>query len=385
MTTPRSVRVVTTNTEYDVRIGTGVLDTIYEAVIRSAPKARRVHAIVDSGVPSELVDRALKGITAADLGVTRSEITPTERVKVTTTWHEQIAYAAAARLDRSDVILAIGGGIVGDIAGFVGASYRRGLHVIQCPTTLLAMVDASVGGKTGVNLETETGLLKNAIGAFHQPVEVVSDIESLRSLSPRVFRAGLAECVKHSLLSGDFGDAQLGYWMRDRSNEIVAQDADVLAELVSRNVAVKAAVVATDEKETSSGDMGRALLNLGHTFAHAIETLPGVRVPMGDDDSPIMHGEAVSLGLVAAASMSEDLGKTSGLIEPLKTWLTNLGLPTRCEGLSDVESILERMVHDKKASGGTIRFVIPTSEGSSRVIESPGDALILKALEAIRA
>jgi len=381
---PRTVPVQTSQSTYIVHVGAGVLSTVDAIVARTVPNARRAHVVVDTGVPNELIESTLGKLASAGLVVTRSNITPTEKVKVAGTWLSVLGDAASAKLERTDLVLAIGGGIVGDIAGFVAASYRRGLAIIQCPTTLLAMVDASVGGKTGVNLETDSGLLKNAVGAFHQPVAVLADIDTLDSLSPRVFRSGIAECVKHSMLSADFGDPDLRAWMQKNEQKIIEHDADTLTEFVRQNVAVKAAVVKTDEHETSAGDMGRALLNLGHTFAHAIETLPGVRVPMGDDSAPIMHGEAVALGLLCAAALSEKLGKASGLVEPLRERLTAFGLPTRCEGLGDTQALLAKMAHDKKAQAGQIRFVVPVAGGRCRVVSEVPERAILEALDTIR-
>jgi len=380
----RTVPVQTSQSTYNVHVGAGVLSSIDSIVATTVPNARRVHAVIDTGVPSELIESTLGKLASAGLVVTRSDITPNEKVKVAGTWLSVLNDAASAKLERSDLIIAIGGGIVGDIAGFVAASYRRGLEVIQCPTTLLAMVDASVGGKTGVNLDTGSGLLKNAVGAFHQPAAVLADIDALGSLLPRVFRSGIAECVKHSMLSADFGDHDLSSWMQENEQKIIEQKSDTLTEFVSQNVAVKAAVVRTDEHETSSSDMGRALLNLGHTFAHAFETLPGVRVPMGDDSAPIMHGEAVSLGLLCAAALGEKLGTASGLIDPLCDRLTAFGLPTRCEGLGDTQAILAKMAHDKKAQAGQIRFVVPVSDGQCRVVSGVPERDILEALDSIR-
>lgn len=380
----RTVPVQTSRATYSVHVGAGVLSSLNQIVRDVAPKAQRIHAVIDTGVPSEIIERTLGNLTLDGYVVSRSSITPSEDVKITETWLSVLGDAANARLERSDLVIAIGGGIVGDIAGFVAASYRRGLAVIQCPTTLLAMVDASVGGKTGVNLASESGLLKNAIGAFHQPAAVIADTSTLGSLSPRVFRAGIAECVKHSMLSADFGDADLASWMQTNEQGILDQDPAVLTEFVSRNVAVKAEVVKTDEHETSTGDMGRALLNLGHTFAHAFETLPGVRSQTGDDATPIMHGEAVALGLLCAATLGERIGKASGLTEPLRDRLSALGLPTRCEGLGNTQAIIARMAHDKKAQSGQIRFVVPVGAGRCRVVRDVPEDAVVAALDTIR-
>ena len=378
------VPVETASSSYSVHVGAGALASLEAIAKDDVPSARRIHAVIDTGVPGEIVERTLGALTVAGYVVSRSSITPSENVKVTETWLSVLGDAANAKLERSDLILAIGGGIVGDIAGFVAASYRRGVSVIQCPTTLLAMVDASVGGKTGVNLDSGAGLLKNAVGAFHQPAAVIADIDTLGSLTSRTFRSGLAECVKHAMLSADFGDPELRGWMQTNETQIAQREPHTLTEFVARNVAVKAAVVKTDEQETSSGDMGRALLNLGHTFAHAFETLPGVRTPMGDDETPIIHGEAVALGLVCASALSEQLGKATDLTSPLLARLEALGLPTSCAGLGEPAEILARMTHDKKAQSGRIRFVIPVGEGQCRVVSEVPEQAVLAALDTIR-
>lgn len=379
-----SVRVEAASGAYDVRIGAGLLASLPDIVERQSPRSTRVHVVVDTGVPKDLVERAISGIERTDRKVSRTEIVPSESIKTIETWQGVLADMARATLDRSDVVVAIGGGIVGDIAGFAGATYRRGLTVIQCPTTLLAMVDASVGGKTGVNLDSDVGLLKNAVGAFHQPKAVLADTTTLLSLSERIYRSGLGECVKHSMLSGDFGDADLADWMEAQQEAILGRDIGVLSELVTRNVRVKAEVVESDEREDETGEMGRALLNLGHTFAHALETHAGIRVDMSDETTPLLHGEAVSLGLVCASALSERLGKTTDFTGRVRARLEALGLPTRVQGMEDTDVILERMQHDKKSMAGSIRFIVPISKARSRVVGSPEAQVISEALSAIQ-
>jgi len=379
-----TVPVQTASASYDVSIDSGLLQKLGETLKSHAPKAKRVYAVIDAGVPSATVQPAFDSIREVGYELEALTITPTEQAKSVESWYLILRAAAEARLDRGDVFVAIGGGIVGDMTGFAAAAYRRGVGVIQCPTTLLSMVDASVGGKTGVNLGSSDGLLKNAVGLFHQPLAVVADTASLASLSPRDYRSGLAECVKHSMLSADFGDAEMHTWMTHHESQILAQDAGTLTELVRRNVTIKAQVVASDEHETATGDMGRALLNLGHTFAHAIETLRGVSVEGSTDECPITHGEAVALGLICACSLGEELGHVSGLTESVRERLTNLGLPAIAQGLPDSDEVLSRMAHDKKAQAGEMRFIVPIAEGRSRVVRDVPESAIRTALEAIR-
>ena len=380
-----SVPVTTTSASYDVTIGPGLLSDLGGVLKAQVPRTKRVFVVVDSGVPAALALPACDSITGAGYELDALTITPSEQAKSAESWYLILRAAAEAKLDRGDVFVAIGGGIVGDMAGFAAASYRRGVGIIQCPTTLLAMVDASVGGKTGINLGSSDGLLKNAVGAFHQPLAVVADTDALASLSPRDYRSGLAECVKHAMLSADFGDAELHTWMTHHESQILAQDAGTLTELVRRNVAVKAAVVAGDERETAPGDMGRALLNLGHTFAHAIETLDGVSVEGASASCAITHGEAVGLGLVSASALAASLGHDDSLTDRVRGHLANLGLPTTANGLPESSAILSRMAHDKKAEAGQIRFVVPIAEGRCRVVRDVPEEAILSTLDAIRA
>lgn len=380
-----SVRVTTDSASYSVTIGAGLLTNLGEAIRAVAPRAGSVYAVVDAGVPAALAEPACDSVRDAGFAFDALTLAPSEMSKSVESWYLILRAAAEAKLDRGDLFLAIGGGIIGDLTGFAAASYMRGVGVVQCPTTLLSMVDASVGGKTGINLPSGQGLLKNAVGAFHQPLAVLADTDALASLPPRDFRSGLAECVKHSMLSADFGDPDLHAWMSAHTDQILAHDSGALTELVRRNVAVKAAVVATDERETSAGDQGRALLNLGHTFAHAIETLPGVRVADGTDACPITHGEAVALGLIAASTLSERLGHAANLASRVRDELAALGLPTTAAGLPEAGVVLGRMAHDKKSEAGQLRFVVPLGDGRSRVARQVPEEAVRAALDAIRA
>ncbi len=379
-----TVPVQTASTSYDVSIGPGLLPNLGDVVKAQAPRAGRVFVVIDSGVPATTAQPACDSIKDAGFELEALTITPTEQAKSAESWYLILRAGAEALLDRADIFVAIGGGIVGDLTGFAAAAYRRGVGIIQCPTTLLSMVDASVGGKTGINLSSSSGLLKNAVGAFHQPLAVVADTDTLGTLPPRDFRSGLAECVKHAMLSADFGDPELHTWMTHHEEQIKSQDPDTLTELVRRNVAVKAEVVASDERETAAGDMGRALLNLGHTFAHAIETLRGVSVEGATEECPITHGEAVALGLICAGALGEELGQISGLTDRVRQQLGSLGLPIHAQGLPDSDEILARMAHDKKSEAGQIRFIAPIAEGRCRVVRDVPEGAIRAALDTIR-
>ena len=247
------------------------------------------------------------------------------------------------RLERRSPVVALGGGVCGDTAGFVAATYLRGVPLVQCPTTLLAMVDASVGGKVGVNVPQG----KNLIGAFYQPAAVVIDPLVLQTLPPRELRCGLAECVKHAVIR----EPGLFTFIRENLPHIQALDPAVMTELVRRNVAIKAAVVMEDEKESGV----RAHLNFGHTFAHAIEATAGY--------GRFHHGEAVSLGMLAATKLAVDLRMCEpALLDELTALLDAIGLPTTAD-LPDDDTLMRAMTLDKKVKDNRIRFILPTRVG----------------------
>lgn len=367
---------------YEVRVGAGVATSFAADCARTIGHTPgRLFAALDDGVPESFTGPILASFESAGYAVTTHLVHATERTKSLETLGAMLEAVASAGLERRDPVLAIGGGIVGDVAGYAASSYRRGVPVIQCPTTLLAMVDASVGGKTGVNLtvrtnreggaEGEPTLLKNMAGAFHQPRAVLADVSALDSLSDRHLRSGLAECLKHGLISGAWDDPELSSWMDEHANAIMARDRATLIECVSRNVAVKARVVAADEKERSDTG-GRALLNLGHTFAHAIETIPTLSPNSDPANAPLHHGEAVALGLVGASACAAAMG----LVDPAHTERTiasvsACGLPVRVAGLPDDGALIARMRHDKKAAGGVLRLTLPTGDAEAALIADP--------------
>lgn len=346
-----------------IEAGALTTPTLAEEVAKALGKPpRTLLAVLDDGIPE-----ATRAAALAALGVGASmTITPSEVDKSLATLERLLEACCEAGLNRDEPVVAIGGGIVGDVAGFCAASFQRGVPVVQCPTTLLAMVDASVGGKTGVNLRGPDGaLLKNMAGAFHQPHLVLIDPAVLASLEPRVYASGLAECVKHSLLAADAGDPHLFEWLEDHAGAIADRDQAVLSELIARNVRVKVAIVRGDEREQAAAG-GRALLNLGHTFAHAIEPLPMLSPTGSEVDAPLQHGEAVALGVVAACHAAK-LPETPR-VEAL---LRRFGLPTRVVGMPPIESLIERMGHDKKSRSGVLRIVLPEALGRCVVVASP--------------
>jgi 3-dehydroquinate synthase len=266
-----------------------------------------------------------------------------------------------AGCDRRTTVYALGGGVVGDIAGFAAASFMRGVPYVQVPTTLLAQVDSSVGGKTAINHP----LGKNLIGAFHQPLRVVCDLDVLNTLPERELRAGLAEVVKY----GPIADWSFFEWLEQHAAALLARDRDALAYVVQRSCEIKAAVVARDERETDV----RAILNFGHTFGHAIEAGLGF--------GHWLHGEAIAAGMVLAASLSVRLGLIDAEVaERLAALLSQLGLTVQPPSLGATR-YLELMRLDKKAVSREIRFVVLTARGDAALRPAP-DALVREVIEA---
>jgi 3-dehydroquinate synthase len=373
---------------YDVTIAPGALGRLGASVNASrTPACSPVALVFDDRLPGSLVSTCERSLAAAGFRPLAHPLKATESNKTLARAGELLGWLAIHRLERPHPIIALGGGIVGDLAGFAAATYRRGVPVIQCPTTLLAMVDASVGGKTAVNLSDPEGrgeLLKNMVGAFHQPRAVVIDTDALDSLPDRHFRSGLAECIKHGMLGADFGDPQLLDWTADTLDRIATRKPDSLVALIGRNLSIKASVVQRDEREEL--DLGgRALLNLGHTFAHAIETIPTLSPDGGPGLAPLQHGEAVALGLIAAATTSEAAGRCpTGLAARIGALIAAAELPVRLQGLPSTQRLLERMAHDKKVLSGKLRLILPVDWGRAAVFDDVPPAAIAAGWDAIR-
>ena len=363
-----------------------------------AVRSRRVLVVVDANVAQTHAITAVDALKAAGMLVTTVELTASETEKsmraVETVWHA----ALEGRLDRGSLIVALGGGLIGDVAGFAAASYLRGIDLVQVPTTLLAMVDASIGGKTGVNLPLPGGGIgKNLAGAFWQPRLTVADADLLRTLALRELRAGLAECVKHAVIAGEDAFAQL-----ERDAALLCNaDGAALDALIPHSAAVKAAIVTQDPFERGV----RAHLNLGHTFGHAIETIPSLQ---------LLHGEAVAIGLLAAAhcaaatwppykgqalepnkgqALESNKGqaykgqayKGQALVGRLEQLLVALGLPTRL-GMPVLSSeVLRRMGFDKKNEGGGLKLVLPRGLGDVVVTSDAPPVAVVHALACVGA
>lgn len=388
----REIRVDLGERAYTVHIGPGALLSVpAEIRKRLGATPRRAFVVRDSGVPALFFEELEALLTDAELAVSSIELTPTEQSKSIATLERVLAALAASGHSRADPVVALGGGIVGDLAGFAAASYQRGVPVVQCPTTLLSMVDASVGGKTGVNLRVATDagdrLVKNFVGAFHQPLAVAADTRVLVSLPDRHRRAGLAECVKHAMIALGITGADLMSETRAAMPGVLAGEEDAYGRLIERSVALKGEVVRRDERESIAGSGGvRMLLNLGHTFGHAIETIPNLSPdPAFPELAPLHHGEAVGLGLLAACRCAERLGMCDPSVgdEVLGT-LDTIGLPSTVRGLPDTDEVRSRMGADKKAAGGTLRLVLPEGRGRCRVVANPDESAVAAGIDAIR-
>jgi 3-dehydroquinate synthetase len=378
---------------------------------------RRALIVHDDALPAALIAIVANALRDAGLDVATAALHADEDAKSLSSVERLLAHAIAAKLERTDCFVALGGGITGDLTGFAASIYRRGVAWCNIPTTLLAMVDASIGGKTGCNLTASGSLLKNMAGAFHDPALVLCDTASLATLPPRELVGGLAECVKHAMIERSVpapapapnlaAAPPTSLWSR---LEALAAEMAVspinpasLVDLIADNLALKARVVAADPFETASdADGGRALLNLGHTFGHALETMTGLAprslaapttsaITHATPTHGLSHGEAVALGLVAASVAGTRLGTCSAELTPrVERLLTNLRLPTRVEDLSlRIDDALARLRHDKKSRAGSVRIIVPVADtsqnppkiGLSRAFSNPTEDALRAAFE----
>ena len=330
---------------YPIYIGPGLLARA-ELIADRLPQHRAV-VVSNTTVAPLYADALERALRTCDVETVRITLPDGEQYKDAATLGRIFDALLENRCERRTALIALGGGVIGDLTGFAAAVFQRGVPFVQVPTTLLAQVDSSVGGKTAINHP----LGKNMIGAFYQPLAVVSDTDTLESLPPRELAAGIAEVVKY----GAIRDAAFFRWLEDNMDRLVRREAEALTYAIERSCAIKAEIVAGDERET--GD--RALLNYGHTFGHAIETAMGY--------GQWLHGEAVAAGMVLAAQLSQRLGllgeNDAARIERL---LARAGLPVRAPALG-VERYLELMGHDKKVQGGRIRFVLLRTLGEAFV------------------
>ena len=352
----------TLDRSYEIVCGSCLLGTLGERVHRAG--GRRAVVIADAAVAGTHGAAVADSLRAA--GVERELLTvPSgEASKCVATAARLWAELARLAVDRATHVVAVGGGVVGDLAGFVAASFARGLPIWQVPTTLVAQVDSAIGGKTGINLDEG----KNLVGAFWQPRGVIADIETLATLPDREFVSGLAEVVKYGMIL----DAPFFDWLEEQAPEILDRRPGQLATAVERSAALKARVVEQDERETSGL---RAALNYGHTFGHAYETAAGY--------GRLLHGEAVAIGMARAARLAALLGRIDpGVVTRQDRLLARFGLPTSpsAAGEFDPAELLGIMARDKKALAGRLRFVLPDRIGRVELVGNVEPALVREAL-----
>lgn len=338
--------------QYPVYIGQGLIS---QPLVWSGHLSGQVLVVTEDQVAKHYrsaIERALSGLCTFEV----MSIPTGEGSKSVTQWSAILDRLVGMNAQRDTTVIALGGGVVGDLAGFAAASYMRGVRVIQMPTTLLAQVDASIGGKTGINHP----MGKNLIGAFHAPHAVVIDLASLATLPDRDYRAGLAEVIKY----GALGDLAFFEWLEAHTDALNKRDTEILRFAIQTSVEAKKAVVMRDEKE--SGE--RALLNFGHTFAHALEALT--------DYTSLRHGEAVAIGMVLATRLSERLGQVpAGTAARLKKLIEKVGLPSELPAGQEPKKLIERMRLDKKNKDNTIRLVLLTSLGHAVVQPCPEEQI----------
>jgi 3-dehydroquinate synthase len=356
---------------YDIAIGPGLIASAGDAVKRLAPSARCAVVTDETVAPLHLAGMAT-GLKAAGVEFDKIILPAGESTKSFTHLATLCDALLDRRLERGDIVIALGGGVIGDLAGFAASILKRGVRLVQIPTTLLAQVDSSIGGKTGIN--TRHG--KNLIGSFHQPSLVLIDIDVLDTLDTRELRSGYAEVAKYGLL----GDAGFFAWLETNASGIFAGDQAARLHAIERCCRAKAEIVAEDEKEHGR----RALLNLGHTFGHALEAWAGY-------SARLLHGEAVAIGMVLAFEMSEEMGLCQpGAAARAAAHLRTAGLPVRIAdmaamtggALPPAEELAALMLQDKKATAGRLSFVLVRGIGDAFVSDAVDPDALLAFLRA---
>jgi 3-dehydroquinate synthase len=353
------IRVTSAKGQYDVRCRWGALDDL-GSLMREAGLHGDAVVVTDDAIAPIYADRACESLRRAEYQPSVFAFPAGEASKSLDTARAAYDWLLDLRAERSTAIVALGGGVVGDVAGFIAATYLRGVPFVQAPTSLLAMVDASIGGKVGVDHPRG----KNLIGAFYPPALVVQDTSLLASLPPRLLREGFGEVIKHGLI---MDPPMLDDLERD-AERLLAVDPELTTQLVARNASLKAGVVSDDERESGR----RAILNYGHTVGHAIEAVTEYR--------GILHGEAISIGMMAAARIGELMGVTpSSIAERQARIFERYGLPLRHQGI-DVEAVIAATAHDKKVSGGRVRWVLLEGEGKPVLRDDVPEAVVREML-----
>lgn len=343
---------------YPVIAQEGALASVPEHL---SPETKRV-AIITSRDIAEIASQVHESVTHADRDAKIIEVPPGESAKDLEVANKVWAELAAFGVTRSDAIIGVGGGATTDLAGFIAGTWMRGVDVIYCPTTLLAMVDAAIGGKTGIN----TDQAKNLVGVFHDPIAVICDSLTLHSLPEAEFRSGFAEIIK----SGLIGDAEILNLIEVSDEADLLSPGPTLDDLIRRSVDVKSAVVAVDPREKALSGVGRAALNYGHTFGHAIEKSQRYR---------LRHGEAISIGMSFAAALGQAANVTPApLVQRQAALLSKLGLPTRFDA-APLGEIVEIAKLDKKNRAELLRFIVLRNIGDVEFLEAPSQGLLEEA------
>ncbi len=355
-----TVRVGLGERAYTIHIGAGALDDVRLYAPHVA--GRRAAVITNEVVAPLYLERLERALRQAGAQPASIVLPDGEQTKDWATLERVFDRLLEARFGRDAILVALGGGVIGDLAGFAAAVYQRGVPFIQVPTTLLAQVDSSVGGKTGINHPRG----KNMVGAFHQPLAVISDVATLDTLPERELRAGLAEIIKHGFAL----EAEFALWLEVHMEQLLQRDRAALGYAVRRSCELKAAVVALDEREAGP----RAVLNFGHTFGHAIETAQGY--------GAWLHGEAVAAGMVMAADLSVRLGLLERSVAArLQSLLARAGLPVSNPDIPSAR-LLELMRVDKKAARGRLRFILLSAPGQALVRADVDDEAVLATIAA---
>jgi len=358
---PSSIHVALADRSYDIQIDRGNLARIAD-FLQQRRKCAHAVVITDENVAPLHAKSAAAALSTAGIRTDMLTVAAGEASKSVAQAEHLWNELARLKTDRKTMVIAVGGGVVGDLAGFVAASYARGLSFIQIPTTLLAQVDSSVGGKVGINLPAA----KNIVGAFWQPAGVLIDLDCLATLPEREYRAGLAEVVKYGVIL----DADFFAYLEQHIQQLNSRTPEVLEHVVARSCQLKADVVQRDEREETGA---RAVLNYGHTFCHAIETVTGY--------NRFLHGEAVAIGMVCASRLAHSLGRIDAAVtKRQQTLLDRLRLPTSVPDDVDPHLLLSAMQHDKKAEQGRLRFVLPRQLGAVEMVAGVERDVILKAM-----
>lgn len=354
----RTLSVALGERSYPVYVGAGLIDRA--DLVLPVLERKKVAVVTNTTVAPLYLERVAGALARAGIEVVRIVVEDGEEHKDWGSLNAIFDALIEQRCGRDTTLIALGGGVIGDLTGFAAATYQRGVAYLQVPTTLLAQVDSSVGGKTAINHR----LGKNMIGAFHQPRLVIADMDTLKTLPERELRAGLAEVIKHGLIR----DAEFFGWLEGNLDRLLARDADALGYAVLRSIAIKAEVVSKDERERGE----RALLNFGHTFGHAIETGLGY--------GAWLHGEAVAAGMVMAADLSHRLGYLSHAdTDRIRRILQRAGLPTAAPGLT-AEHMQQLMSVDKKSKEGRVHFIVLEKLGSALVRADIPSAIVSQTL-----